>query len=93
MARYRKLSIVSLVGLTAIAIALYSHQLVDSNPEQNQPVHAVSGPKPVDKNQAGSQIIPPGKESQEVLSAIDAPLLTEDLQDLATESESITLSG
>ncbi len=93
MARYRKLSIVSLVGLAAIAIALYSHQLVDSNPEQNQPVHAVSGSKPADKNQAGSQIIPPGKDSQEVLSAIEAPLITEDLQDLTTESESITLSG
>ena len=70
MARYRKLSIVSLVGLAAIAIALYSHQLVDSNPEQNQPVHAISGSKPADKNQAGSQIIPPGKDSQEVLSAM-----------------------
>jgi len=93
MARYRKLSIVSLVGLAAIAIALYSHQLVDSNPEQNQPVHAVSGSKPADKNQAGSQIISPGKDSQEVLSAIEAPLITEDLQDLTTESESITLSG
>jgi len=93
MVRYQKLSIVSLVGLAAIAIALYSHQLVDSNPEQNQPVHAVSGSKLADKNQAGSQIIPPGKVSQEVLSAIEAPLITEDLQDLTTESESITLSG
>ncbi len=63
MARYRKLSIVSLVGLAAIAIAHYSYQLVDLNPEQNQPVHAVSGSKPADKNQAGSQIIPPGKDS------------------------------
>jgi hypothetical protein len=93
MARYRKLSIVSLVGLASIVIALYSHQLVDSNPEQNQTAHAVSGSKPADKIQAGSQIIPPGKDSQEVLSAIEAPLITEDLQDLTTESESITLSG
>ena len=93
MARYRKLSIVSLVGLAAIAIALYSHQLVDSNPEQNQPVHAVSGSKLADENQAGSPSSPPGKDSQEVLSAIEAPLITEDLQDLTTESESITLSG
>ena len=93
MVRYRKLSIISLVGLAAIAIALYSHQLVDSNPEQNQPVHAVSGAKPADKNQAGSQTISPGKDNQEVLSAIEAPLITEDLQDLSTESESITLSG
>ncbi len=93
MARNRKLSIVSLVGLAAIAMALYSHQLVDSNPEQNQPVQAVSGSKPADKIQAGNQIIPPGKDSQEVISAIEAPLITEDLQDLTTESESITLSG
>lgn len=93
MVRYRKLLIVSLVGMAAIAIALYSHQLVDSNPEQNQPVQAVSVSKPADKNQAGSQIISSSKDSQEVLSVIEAPLIAEDLQDLTTESESITLSG
>jgi hypothetical protein len=93
MARYRNLSIVSPIGLVAIVIVLYSDQLVDSNPEQNQPVYAVSGLERADNIQASSQNNPPANDSQEVQSTTVNQLITEDSQDITTTSENITLSG
>lgn len=93
MARYRKLLMVSLVGLAAIVMTLYSHQLIDSMPAQNQPLDAVSGSERTDQNQTSSQDVPPGTDHQEVPLSIEYPLITEDSEDITTETESITLSG
>ena len=93
MARYRKLLIVSPIVLAMIVISLYSHQLVDSNPEQNQPVYAVSGSERADQNQTSSQNIPSANSNQEVPSSIEEQLITEDLPNITNASDSITLSG
>jgi hypothetical protein len=93
MARYRKLLIVSLVGLAAIVMALYSHQLVDSMPAQNQPLDTVAGPARSDQDQTSSQDAPPDTDRQQVPLSIEGQLITEDAQAIATETESITLSG
>ncbi len=93
MTRYRKLLIVSLIGLAAIVMALYSHPLVDWYPKQNQPVSAVSRPERGDENQASSQNIPLGSGDQGVQSTIEGQVITEKLQDITTAIENITLSG
>jgi hypothetical protein len=93
MARYRKLLIVSSLGLAAIVMALFSHQFVDWNSKQNQPVNAVSGLERTDENQAGSKIIPLGNDNLEVQSTIEGQVITEKLQDITTTIENITLSG
>jgi hypothetical protein len=93
MARYRKLLIVSLVGLATIVMALYSHQLVDSMPAHNQPLAAVSGPARTDQNQTSSPDVPSGTDRQQVPLSIEGQLITEDSQDITNETENITLSG
>jgi len=93
MARYRKLLIVSLVGVAAIVMALYSHQLVDSMPAQNQQPDATSGSARTDQNQTSSQDVPSGTNRQQVPLSIEGQLITEDSQDITTETGSITLSG
>ena len=93
MARYRKLLIVSPIGLAAIVMALYSQSLVEWNPEQNQPVYAVSEPERADKKQASSQAIPAGNSKPEVQPVIEDHLITGDSQAITTVSNSITLSG
>ncbi len=93
MTRYRKLLIVSLIGLSAIVMALYSHPLVDWYPKQNQPVSAVFESERGDENQANSQNIPLGNGNQEVQSMIEGQVITDKMQDITTTSENITLSG
>ncbi len=93
MARYRKLSIVSPIGLAAIMMALYSQQLTDWNPEQNQPVYAAFGSERADKIQANSQNIRPRNGNQEVQSTNKDQLIAADSQDITTASDSTTLSG
>ena len=93
MVRYRKLLMVSALGLAAIVMSLCSQQLVDSNPEQNQPVDAVSGIERADVNQGSSQAIPIDDGDHEMPLAVEEQLITEDAQDITSASESITLSG
>jgi len=93
MAHYRKLLIVSSLGLVAIAMVVFSHQLVDWNPKQNKPVSAVSGLERGDENQANSQNIPLGNNTQVVQSTNKGQAITEKLQDITTTSENITVSG
>jgi hypothetical protein len=93
MTRYRKLLIVSSIGLAAIVIAFYSHPLVDWYPKQNQPVSAVSNSERRDDNQASSQKIPLGNSNQEVQSTIDGQAIAEISRDINTISKNITLSG
>ena len=93
MARYRKLLIVSSLGLAAFIMAPLSHQLVDRNSKQYQPVNAILELKRTDENQAGSKNIPPGNGSLEVQSTIEGQVITETLQDITTKIENITLSG
>ena len=93
MARYRKPSIISLVSLAAIVMALYSHQLVDSDPQHNQPLFIISGPERADQNQTSNQNIPLDDGAQEVQSTIEEQLITEDSRYIPTAIENITLSG
>lgn len=71
MTRYRKLLIVSLIGLTAIVMVLYSHPLVDWYPKQNHPVSTVSMSERGEENQSSSQNIPLGNGNQKVQPAIE----------------------
>lgn len=93
MARYRKLLIVSSLGLAAIVMVLFSHPLVDWNSKQNRPIKAVSGLERTDESQAGSKNIPLGNGNLEVQSTIEGQITTEKLQDITTKIENITLSG
>ena len=75
-------------------MALYSHQLVDSNPEKNQPNYAVPGSEQADQNKTSSQkTTPGGNVRQEVQSTFEEQFITEDSQDVTPASVSITLSG
>jgi hypothetical protein len=93
MTRYRKLLIVSLIGLTAIVMVLYSHPLVDWYPKQNQPVSTVSMSERGHENQSSSQNIPLGNGNQKVQPTIEGQLITEKSQDITTTIENNTLSG
>ncbi len=93
MTRYRKLLIVSLIGLTAIVMVLYSHPLINWYPKQNQPVSAVSMSERGDENQSSSQNIPLGNGKQKAQPKIEGQLITEKSQDISTTIEKITLSG
>jgi len=97
MAGYQKLVIVSLIGLVAIFMALYSLPLVDWHPEGNQRVSTVSDSwtesEQGDEDEASNQNIPPGNGNKEVLSSIEGQVITEKSQDSTTTSENITLSG
>ncbi|MCZ6883155.1 MAG: hypothetical protein O7F15_09165, partial [Gammaproteobacteria bacterium] len=91
MAGYRKLLIVSPIVLVAIVIALYSQQLVDFNPKQNQPVTVVPRAERAIQNQTSSQNIPPANSNREVQSAIEDQLITQDSQIITPAIENITL--
>jgi hypothetical protein len=93
MAHYRKLLIVSSLGLVAIVMVLFSHQLVDWNPKQNQPVNAAFETVRVDEILARSQNIPLDDSEQEVPSTIEAQSITGVSQDITPTSQNITLSG
>ncbi|MCZ6668377.1 MAG: carboxypeptidase-like regulatory domain-containing protein [Gammaproteobacteria bacterium] len=93
MAGYRKLLIVSPIVLVAIVIALYSQQLVDFNPKQNQPVTVVPRAERAIQNQTSSQNIPPANSNREVQSAIEDQLITQDSQKITPAIENLTLSG
>jgi hypothetical protein len=93
MARYRKLLIVSPIALAAIVMALYGHQLVDWNPEQNQWVSVESGSEQAQQTQAGSQIIPLDDGEQEVPLNIEDQSITEVSQNISPTSQNITISG
>ena len=93
MTHYRKLLLVSLIGLTAILMVLYSHPLVDWYPKQNQPVSSVSMSERGDENQSSSQNIPLGNGNQKEQPTIEGQLITEKSQDITTAIKNITLSG
>ena len=93
VAGYRKLLIVSSIGLAAIVMALYSVPLVDWYSEQNYPVSAVSGSERNNNNPVSSQNIPTANNSQELLSTIRDQSAAEELQEVATSGKNITLSG
>jgi len=97
MASYRRLLIVSLIGLVAILMVLYRLPLVDWHPKQNQPVSTISESRPGsergDEDKASNQNIPPGKGNQEVQSTIEDQVITEKLQDITTTDKNITVSG
>ena len=91
MARYRKPSVISLVSLAAIVMVFYSHQLVDSDPQHNQPLFIISGPERADQNQTSNQKIPLDDGVQEVQSTIEEQLITEDSRYIpSTAIENIT---
>jgi hypothetical protein len=93
MTRYRKLLVVSLIGLTAIVMVLYSYPLVDWYPKQNQTVSIVSISERGDENQSSSRNIPLSNGNQEVQPTVEGQVITEKLQDITTPIENITLSG
>ena len=93
MTRYRKLLLVSLIGLATIVMVLYGRALVDWYPKQNQPVSTVSISEKGNENQASSQIIPPGNGNQKEHPTIEDQLITEKSQVITTTIENITLSG
>ena len=93
MARYRKLLIVSSLGLATILMAFFSHQLVDWNPKQNQPDYAEFRSERADVNQTNSQNIPPDDGDHEVQSTIKEQSITENSQDITTASGNITVAG
>jgi hypothetical protein len=72
---------------------LFSNQLVNWNPEQNQPVHVLPGLERTDENQSSSQNIPLGNGNQKVQPTIEGQLITEKSQVITTTIENITLSG
>ncbi len=79
--------------LAAIVLALYSHQLVDWYPKQNQSVSVAPESEQGDINQASSQNIPLGNSDQEVQSTIEDQVITEKLLKVTTTSKNINLSG
>jgi hypothetical protein len=93
MARYRKLLIASPIGLAAIVMALYSHQLVNWNPKHNQSVYVESGSEQAEKNQASNQNITLADDDHEVPTSIEDRSITEVSQDETTTSQNITVSG
>ena len=93
MARYRKLLIVSPIGLAAIVMALYSHQLVDWNPKHNQSAYVESGSEQAEKNQVSNQNITPADDGHEVPTSIEDRSITEVSQDETPTSQNITVSG
>jgi len=92
MARYRKRSIVSPIGLVAIVIALYSHQLVDWKPEQTRLFSTESRLEQVGEFLASKPKTPFDDDTEEQ-SPIQDQLITKDSQDITPTSDSITLSG
>jgi hypothetical protein len=93
MAGYRKLLIVSPIGLAAIVMALYSLPLVDWYPTQNQPPSEVTELERGIENRANSQNISPGNGNQEVQSTIEVQATTEKLHDISPTTKNISLSG
>ncbi len=93
MTRYRKLLVVSLIGLMAIVMVFYSHPLVDGYPKQNQTISTESISERGDENQSSSRNIPLSNGNQEVQPAIEGQVITEKLQDIPITIENITLSG
>ena len=87
MAIYRKLLIASPIGLAATLAVFYSHQLVQLDPDQNQPTHAIAGSERSDESLVGSQDIPRGDGDRPVQST------TEDPHETDTASKNITVSG
>ena len=93
MAGYRKLLVVSSIGLAAIVMALYSLPLVDWYPMQNQPPSEVTELERVIGNRANSQNISLGNDNQEVQSTIEVQTTTKKLQDISPTTRNISLSG
>jgi hypothetical protein len=93
MASYRKLSIVSSIGLAAIAMALYSLPLVDWHPIQNLPVAAAFEVEQRDEDWTNSQKESVGNGNQEAQLTIDDQEFVEELQNITTTSKNITISG
>jgi len=93
MAGYRKLLIVSSIGLAAIVMALYSLPLVDWFPMQNHPPSEVTELERGIENRTSSQNISPGNGNQEVQSTIEIQATTEKLQDISPTTRNISLSG
>ena len=93
MACYRKLLVVSSIGLAAIVMALYSLPLVDWYPMQNQPPSEVTELERVIGNRANSQNISLGNDNQEVQSTIEVQTTTKKLQDISPTTRNISLSG
>ena len=93
MAGYRKLLIVSSIGLAAIVMVFYSLPLVDWNPIQNQPPSEVTELGRGFENRASSQNISLGNGNQEVQSTIEVQATTEKLLDISPTTKNISLSG
>ena len=93
MAGYRKLLVVSSIGLAAIVMALYSLPLVDWYPMRNQPPSEVTELERGIENRASSQNISLGNDNQEVQSTIEVQVTTEKLQDISPTTRNISLSG
>lgn len=97
MARFRKILTISPVILLAILIALYNQQIFESMPTQYPPAYTATGSAKIDESQLDSHLITPvfapQNFAQEVQSVIAAQLLTEESENTATVSDSITLTG
>lgn len=72
---------------------LFSHQLVNRNPEQTQPISAVIKPVRGNENQASSQNIPLDNDNQEMQPTTEGQAITEKVQDTITTFDNVTLSG
>lgn len=93
MARYRKLFMVSSIGLAAIVMALFSQQLVDLNRKQNQPIYAEFESERAVDNQASVQSIPADENAQKIPSTIENQSFTKEPPEVITEVDNITVSG
>ena len=93
MADYRKLLLVSSIGLGAIVMALYSLPLVDWYPPQHQPTSEVTKLESGPENQVRRPDVSPGNGNQEAQSTIEVQTATEKLQDISPATNNISLSG
>ncbi len=93
MADYRKLLLVSSIGLVAIVMALYSLPLVDLYPLQHQSSSKVTGFENGIEDQVSSPNVSPGNGNQEVRSTVEVQATTGNLQDISPATNNISLSG
>ena len=93
MSGYRKLLIVSSIGLAAIMMVLYSFPFIDWNPLQHLPPFEATELEPGIENQASSQIISSDYGNQEVPSKIEVQATTNKLQDISPTTRNVSLSG
>jgi len=99
MARHQNLLKISPIVIAAIAIALFSHQLIDESPDYSQLANPVPWAEQAGENKVHSPYTPPRSDELKLQSGItqkstiDAQAGTSDSQNVTATIDSITLSG